>query len=456
MRTRVPMSRRVVVTISWASAVLLSAGSATASTVSVAPNPLTGGKVVLYDAGVGEVNQVDWWDGANSFVQVQDGGAPPGVVIDPQLPCVSGQGGTQPPAQPNNFANCPKTDVDLIAAELGDGDDSFSGMIFFLPVSVAGGAGGDNIRGGNRDDALFGDEGQDLLFGNAGNDLLDGGLGADLLVGGGIAGFTANSGFDLADYSERFAAVTVTLDGRTDDGEAGEGDNVDTSVDDVLGGTGADVIVGSDLSNALYGEAGNDTITGGAGPDLLDGDAGDDVIEARDGAVDDVRCGPGNDRAVVDVGDAVAPDCETVERPTAPAPAPAPVVAVAPPAVDRSPPKVSMTLPRRPSLRSVLARGLRIRVVCSEACAIKAELQISRAAARLIGLSTRGSKMVVVGRGAVALRPAGRRAITVRFTAKARKALRRLRQPRLTLRLTATDAVGNRKTLTTTVKPRRP
>jgi hypothetical protein len=60
----------------------------------------------------------------------------------------------------------------------------------------------------------------------------------------------------------------------------------------------------------------------------------------------------------------------------------------------------------------------------------------------------------VIGRGAGALHASGRASITVKLTAKARRALRRLRQGRLTLRITATDAAGNAKRMTATIKPR--
>ena len=86
---------------------------------------------------------------------------------------------------------------------------------------------------------------------------------------------------------------------------------------------------------------------------------------------------------------------------------------------------------------------------------IKAELGLSRAIARSLGLPTPGSRnTVVIGRGAGALHASGRASITVKLTAKARRALRRLRKGRLTLRVTATDPAGNAKRMTATIKPR--
>ena len=102
---------------------------------------------------------------------------------------------------------------------------------------------------------------------------------------------------------------------------------------------GDDRVVGEDRSEDIDGGAGNDyleggkghdTLTGGPGKDIIFGDEtdtscnasfpescvryGNDVIQARDGEVDQISCGPGTDRAVVDAIDVVAADCETVER----------------------------------------------------------------------------------------------------------------------------------------------
>jgi hypothetical protein len=448
--------RRLAWAIGCACAVLWCASPASASTVALATNPSTGGNVVLFLAAPGEVNMLSPFIGGTS-VQLQDGSGLSGVVINPTAPCMSGQEGSPPPAQPTNFAFCPRSGVDLIAADLGDGDDSFGGMIYTLPVGVAGGSGNDTLYGGSLDDTLLGDAGLDILSGGPGNDVLDGGPGPDTISGGDLLGYPATYGFDLADYSSRVASVTVTLDGRTDDGEAGEGDNVAVTVDDVDGGSGPDVLVGNVLSNALFGEDGNDTIDGGPGPDLLDGGGGDDTLQARDGAVDQVSCGTGTDTTVVDANDSVASDCENVQRPaetSTPSPAAAASTPTAAPS-DHTAPTVSITTPKQPSLRSIIARGLRISVACSEPCMIKAELALSRAIARSLGLPTPGSRnTVVIGRGAGALHASGRASITVKLTAKARRALRRLRQGRLTLRITATDAAGNAKRMTATIKPR--
>ena len=41
---------------------------------------------------------------------------------------------------------------------------------------------------------------------------------------------------------------------------------------------------------------------------------GNDVVRVRDGAVDQVTCGPGHDRVIADPQDSIARDCEVVQR----------------------------------------------------------------------------------------------------------------------------------------------
>jgi Ca2+-binding RTX toxin-like protein len=95
----------------------------------------------------------------------------------------------------------------------------------------------------------------------------------------------------------------------------GGGDNT------LRGSDQADRLAGFNGDDALYGGAGGDTLYGGSGKDEIyaggDGDdvlagAGDDFIEAKDGAVDRVTCGPGDDSASVDRQDLISPDCEMV------------------------------------------------------------------------------------------------------------------------------------------------
>jgi Ca2+-binding RTX toxin-like protein len=52
----------------------------------------------------------------------------------------------------------------------------------------------------------------------------------------------------------------------------------------------------------VAGRSGADVLVGGPGRDTARGDAGDDLIAARDGAVDVLQCGGGQDRIAVDNG----------------------------------------------------------------------------------------------------------------------------------------------------------
>ena len=323
-------------------------------------------------------------------------------------------------------------------------------MIYSLPVTVSGGSGGDSLYGGGLDDVLIGDAGQDSLAGGAGNDVLDGGLGPDTLSGGDLVGYPATNGFDLVDYSDRAAAVTVTLDGRTNDGEAGEGDNVAANVDDVAGGSGPDVIVGSDLGNELYGEDGNDTIDGGAGADLLAGGGGDDRSMLAMASPTTYVAAPETTPRWSTRAMQSRLTARPVERPA---------VAVAPPpaAIDRIRPEISMTLPKRPSLRSIRARGLRVRVVTSEPCTIKGELQVSRVIARW--LQSRDSRRIAHGRHRPRHRHASPRRRPVDHLDADDEGTQGIAwSTRGTGHgpVTARDAAGNTRTVTASRKARRP
>ena len=194
-------------------------------------------------------------------------------------------------------------------------------------LTAAAGAGSDEVSGTRNADILSGEAGDDRLVGGDGNDTLDGGAGGDGLedeggndtinggpnddrwtAGPGTDTFNGGDGDDSASYSDRTAAVTITLNGVADDGEAGEADNVGADVEGATGG-GADRIAGNALGNRLLGGGGNDTITGGPAEDRFEGNEGDDTIDARDGRYDSIDCGPGTDTLLADPVDG-ATNCE--------------------------------------------------------------------------------------------------------------------------------------------------
>ncbi len=141
------------------------------------------------------------------------------------------------------------TGVSEAAIDTGDGGDRVTNTTA-LPMTVAAGDGADAVQGGT------------------GADRFDGGSGPDSFWGG--------DGTDTASYLARGARVVVSLDGRANDGEAGEQDLIAGDVENLLGGGGNDSLIGND------------------GPDLLDGGGGNDVLDGRQGS-DTLAGGPAVD-----------------------------------------------------------------------------------------------------------------------------------------------------------------
>ena len=77
-------------------------------------------------------------------------------------------------------------------------------------------------------------------------------------------------------------------------GPDGDDDALDADVEGARGGRADDSLVGNTFDNVL---------DGGAGRDAFFASAGDDVIVSRDGIAEDVSCGTGIDRAVIDLLD---------------------------------------------------------------------------------------------------------------------------------------------------------
>jgi Ca2+-binding RTX toxin-like protein len=176
---------------------------------------------------------------------------------------------------------------------------------------LAGGGAGDTIAAGAGDDTLNGNAGVDSMFGGDNHDTLQGGTGADTMGGG--------PGIDKADYSDALTGIDVTLDDVANDGVPAEGDNVSTTIENVLGGRFNDTIQGDGDPNGLIGGLGADTlkgapgsdvITGGSGTDSLVGGAGADELHAVDATQDTLLCGPEVDSYAADGIDAVGNDCE--------------------------------------------------------------------------------------------------------------------------------------------------
>ncbi len=137
----------------------------------------------------------------------------------------------------------------------------------------------------------------------------------------------------------------------------------------------------------------------------------------------------------------------------APAPPPAQVAAPAPGTVkDTVKPRPSVALVAGQKLRRVLKLGaLRLRMGCSEACriAVIAELRsVSKASAK--------RRPVRLGKLTVRLPAKGTKVVRLKLTKAGKAKLRKARRSAsLTLRLTATDAAGNRGTRTSRLTLRR-
>ena len=251
--------------------------------------------------------------------------------------------------------------------------------------------------------------------------------------------------------------MTITLGGGADDGRPGEGDNL-INVECVslnIGGTfvgtdgpdefklsqvgsastltglgGDDRLRGGDGPDRLEGGAGNDSLDGGFGDDVIVGGPGrdtisadlaggdcgplwcklpygNDTIDARDGEIDSVTCGAGQDTVTADAADVVAPDCETVSRGSAPSGGGAPTGGKS---------AAKLALVGRPRLAAVLRRA--------------SPSASTNAPVGRLTLSARSGK-TVVARGSTKVRAGGRATVRLRFTAKARAKLRRARRTTL-------------------------
>lgn len=192
---------------------------------------------------------------------------------------------------PESFRNqYTLSSVRRIVVDCGDGSDRVTiDSLFTRNVTMLGGGG---------DDSLTGALGSDFIDGGEGNDSLDGGfdlgLSRDVLIGG--------LGVDLANYSHRTQSLKIDLDGNADDGSQGERDNVDSTIEIVIGGGSADEITSNlSVDVTLVGNGGDDVLNSSGGNDFLSGGKGRDLLNSR-GGNDRLRGGPGTDTMVGGTG----------------------------------------------------------------------------------------------------------------------------------------------------------
>jgi Ca2+-binding RTX toxin-like protein len=202
-----------------------------------------------------------------------------------------------------------KADVENIIG--GDGEDDITGNDF--ANVIRGGAGADTLKGGKGNDTF-----DETAYDTDGTTVLDDtATDADTFSGG--------DGVDTVDYSARSEDLEVSMTGTSaaaddDDGQASEGDDVYTDVENVKGGTGGDELTGNDGNNTIEGGDGDDTLAGGAGADDLFGGDGDDAIDGGEGddtidgggdqADNFLTCGAGDDIAF---NGTVDPDADPVD-----------------------------------------------------------------------------------------------------------------------------------------------
>jgi len=140
----------------------------------------------------------------------------------------------------------------------------------------------------NNGDTIFTSDARDTITGGSGNDVIRAGGGDDSIDGG--------AGSDTADYSDKAAAVVVTLNGGTATTVSVGGIAEDTiiNIENLTGGAGNDILTGDTANNILSGLNGDDTIVGDLGDDTITGAGGNDSINAGGGADDIIGADAGD------------------------------------------------------------------------------------------------------------------------------------------------------------------
>lgn len=202
------------------------------------------------------------------------------------------------------------------------GDAGKAQVFSNIDDELDGGTGNDTLSGGGGPDRIEGGPGKDRVEGQTGDDRLNGGPGADFLLPGPDRDTVI---FDAPNGAT--GGASVTIDGKANDGLAGEGDNLQGGVEEiqgterddrilvgqvqfiggrggndtlfgtgtVVGGDGNDTITGSSAAQTILGEAGDDQIIAAEGDDNVDGGEGNDIIAGNAG-VDTLLGAGGNDR----------------------------------------------------------------------------------------------------------------------------------------------------------------
>jgi Ca2+-binding RTX toxin-like protein len=373
--------------------------------------------------------------------------------------------------------------IERLTLSMLAGTDTFTGsdgVAALLPrADLFGGVGADTITGGDEADTIDGGADGDALAGGGGDDRFvyavgeaadvatpDGGLGDDALW---VTGSPVRDVFGVSSPGAGTVAVaettsqtswTAAVERAAIDALGGDDDvtNVTANVPlDLRGGEGDDVLDGAGQDDRLDGGEGDDVLDGGAaGDDTLAGGPGTDALRGGAGA-DRFSCGGVGDTFDATAQDTVDADCSPAPAPPAPVivTVPGPVVTVpgppAPvpvPAPDTRAPALTLRgLPTVIKRAALLKNGLGVRVTADERASLTGELLSTARSARIaatapnLTLATRTLPAAAAGTRTLALKPSN-------------KLIGSARRFTLIVRVVATDAAGNRRTATKTVKVR--
>jgi len=158
----------------------------------------------------------------------------------------------------------------------------------------------EQLQGGGGNDVLVGTKGHQVFGGGGGHDTMRGGAGPDtfLAMQSGVEEMHGGAGKDTVSYANYFTmpGVTVTLDDVANDGHPGEGDDVASDVEVLVGSIYDDHLTGGVQPNRIDGGLGDDVLNGAGGNDVLEGGG---VFVQQDGS-DEFHGGPGNDTVMED------------------------------------------------------------------------------------------------------------------------------------------------------------
>lgn len=146
------------------------------------------------------------------------------------------------------------------------------------PDVISGTNGVDDIQAAGGNDVICGHGGNDRIDGGAGNDRIDAGSGNDTITP--MAGndqVRGGSGSDTVSYAAATKPVTVDLSLTTAQ-PTGQGNDSFVNVENVVGGSNADILTGNAVANRLLGLAGKDVLRGRDGDDFFSGGTGSDTV----------------------------------------------------------------------------------------------------------------------------------------------------------------------------------